>query len=52
MRRFLSELRSESFEDLHTVFHYGDRGRKFYIVLEGEVYIIVPSADQISMMFG
>ncbi|EAR84713.2 cyclic nucleotide-binding domain protein (macronuclear) [Tetrahymena thermophila SB210] len=37
------EIYLESYNSLDTVFEFGDTGDKFYIILQGEVYILSPT---------
>ena len=43
----LKEMKVETFQKMQTIFNFGDRGRKFYIVLSGEVFIMVPSEKKV-----
>ncbi|KAL4466751.1 hypothetical protein ABPG74_010348 [Tetrahymena malaccensis] len=42
-QELFKEIYLESYNSLDTVFEFGDQGDKFYIILQGEVYILSPT---------
>ncbi|KAL4509922.1 hypothetical protein ABPG72_010115 [Tetrahymena utriculariae] len=42
-QELFKEIYLESYNQLDTVFEFGDTGDKFYIILQGEVYILSPT---------
>lgn len=39
----LEDMQLEFFQKQQTIFHMGDYGDKFYIVITGQVYLLLPS---------
>lgn len=40
--KLFEEIEFEEFEQFETIFEFGDKGDKFFIILDGEVFILIP----------
>lgn len=48
-KRILINMKYEKFERGQVVFHYGDQGDKFYLIIEGQVDVWVPKNFKIDL---
>ncbi|EAS03972.2 glycosyl hydrolase family 31 protein (macronuclear) [Tetrahymena thermophila SB210] len=43
----INELKCEKFDQFETVFSYDDFGYKYYIILKGSVYVLIPNPEML-----